>query len=121
MDLDKGTIQIHGKGRRERSLPIPPDLAELISNWRRHLRPKLSGAQHLAALFVSKKGKPRTGHADTDAFTPQTESAREHRAGQEHYSPMTKLSRSQVLPWPPRRRSAASEVADSVNRRPRLQ
>ena len=31
-------------------------LNDLISNWLRRLRPKLSGAQRLPALFISKKG-----------------------------------------------------------------
>ena len=56
IELEGEKLQVHGKGRRERSLPIPPDLADLISQWLRHLRPKLSGAQRLPALFISKKG-----------------------------------------------------------------
>jgi site-specific recombinase XerD len=56
VDLQGEKLQIHGKGRRERSLPIPADLTELISNWLRHLRPKLTGAERMQALFISKKG-----------------------------------------------------------------
>ena len=55
IDFEKEILLIHGKGRKERKLPIMPDLMEQIETWIFH-RQKLYKASQNDALFVSKKG-----------------------------------------------------------------
>jgi site-specific recombinase XerD len=55
IDMKKQIITIHGKGRRQRVLPLISDVAEMIQNWLL-MRTKVFGAQEQNALFVSKKG-----------------------------------------------------------------
>jgi site-specific recombinase XerD len=62
IDFDKEVIHIHGKGRRQRTLPLVSDLGSLIRNWL-ILRQRLYRADREQALFLSKKGNrlaPRT-------------------------------------------------------------
>ena len=55
LDWEKQLLHVHGKGRRERALPLVSDLPALLEKWV-VLRTQLSGAQRLKALFLSKKG-----------------------------------------------------------------
>jgi len=55
IDMKKQIITIHGKGRRQRVLPLLSDVAEMIQSWLL-MRTKVFGAQEQNALFVSKKG-----------------------------------------------------------------
>lgn len=55
IDFDKQLLHVHGKGRRERTLPLVSDLPEILENWLL-VRQRLSGANRLSALFISKKG-----------------------------------------------------------------
>ena len=55
IDFEKELLHIHGKGRRERQLPLLPDILKLIHIWLIY-RGKLLGAHKLSALFISKKG-----------------------------------------------------------------
>jgi len=55
IDMKKLIITIHGKGRRQRVLPLISDVAEMIQTWLL-MRVKVFGAQEQNALFVSKKG-----------------------------------------------------------------
>jgi site-specific recombinase XerD len=55
IDFEKEILHIHGKGRRERKLPMLSDIMELVRTWLIY-RTKLCGADRLDALFVSKKG-----------------------------------------------------------------
>jgi site-specific recombinase XerD len=55
IDFEKEILHIHGKGRRDRKLPLLPEIVELIRTWLIY-RQKLRGADRLDALFVSKKG-----------------------------------------------------------------
>ena len=55
IDFEKEILHIHGKGRRERKLPLLSDLLDLIEKWLLY-RTKLCGADRLDALFISKKG-----------------------------------------------------------------
>ena len=55
IDLEKQIITIHGKGRRQRVLPLISDVEEMIRSWLL-MRTKVFGAQEQKALFVSKKG-----------------------------------------------------------------
>jgi len=62
VDFEAEVLQIHGKGRRERTLPLVEDIADLIREWLFH-RNRLMGAGREKALFISKKGHrlaPRT-------------------------------------------------------------
>jgi site-specific recombinase XerD len=55
IDMQKQIVTIHGKGRRQRVLPLISDVAEMIQSWLT-IRTKVYGAQEQKALFVSKKG-----------------------------------------------------------------
>lgn len=55
IDFEGEVLQIHGKGRRERTLPLVTDIADLIKIWLLH-RGRLMGAKREKALFLSKKG-----------------------------------------------------------------
>jgi site-specific recombinase XerD len=55
IDFEKEILHIHGKGRRERQLPLLPDIIKLLNTWLIY-RSKLFHADKLEALFISKKG-----------------------------------------------------------------
>ncbi len=55
IDFEHEILTIHGKGRRQRKLPLLPDLMELLDSWL-NCRNRLYNADRLDALFVSKKG-----------------------------------------------------------------
>jgi site-specific recombinase XerD len=55
IDMKKQIVTIHGKGRRQRVLPLISDVAETIQSWLL-MRAKVFGVQEQSALFVSKKG-----------------------------------------------------------------
>ncbi len=74
INFDKEIIQIHGKGRRERKLPIMPDLMALIEKWI-YLRQKLYKATQNEALFISKKGNRLSVRTAQDNFKKIVEKA----------------------------------------------
>jgi len=55
IDFDHEVITIHGKGRRERTLPLVSDIPFLLKRWLL-LRKRLYRANRQQALFLSKKG-----------------------------------------------------------------
>lgn len=55
IDFDNDLVRIHGKGRKERTLPLTRDLLDIINKWLIY-RTQLGNADTLHALFVSKKG-----------------------------------------------------------------
>lgn len=55
IDFETQILTIHGKGRRERKLPLVSNLPALIEKWLL-LRQMLYGAKDSVALFISKKG-----------------------------------------------------------------
>jgi site-specific recombinase XerD len=55
IDFQKEILHIRGKGRRNRKLPLLPEIVELIGTWLIYRR-NLCGAGRLDALFISKKG-----------------------------------------------------------------
>jgi site-specific recombinase XerD len=55
VDLEKNTLLVHGKGRRERTLPLIGNLPALFQEWFLH-RQYVKNSEFLEALFVSKKG-----------------------------------------------------------------
>jgi site-specific recombinase XerD len=67
IDFDQEVLHIHGKGRRERILPLLADLAELIQRWLLH-RTRLHRAQCSHALFLSKKGNRLAARTAQEAF-----------------------------------------------------
>jgi len=67
-------LLIHGKGRRERTLPILPDLMADIENWIVH-RQKLHKASQNEALFISKKGNRLSVRTAQDNFHKVVEKA----------------------------------------------
>ena len=67
IDFEKQILNIHGKGRRERKLPLLPDLMDILEKWLVY-RTKLYGANHLDALFISKKGNRLSIRTAQDNF-----------------------------------------------------
>jgi len=55
IDFGKEVLHIHGKGRRERTLPLVAEIIELLKRWIIY-RKELYHADRLDALFVSMKG-----------------------------------------------------------------
>jgi site-specific recombinase XerD len=67
IDMAKQIITIHGKGRRQRQLPLISDMAEMIHSWL-SMRSRLFGAQEQIALFVSKKGNRLSARTAQENF-----------------------------------------------------
>jgi len=67
IDLKKQVITIHGKGRRQRVLPLISDIAEMMHSWL-SMRTKVFGAQEQNALFVSKKGNRLSARTTQENF-----------------------------------------------------
>jgi len=55
LELAPGQMRVHGKGHKQRLVPLPPDLREVLARYLRLERP-LSNAP---ALFVSLQGRQR--------------------------------------------------------------
>jgi site-specific recombinase XerD len=55
IDFEKNTLAVHGKGRRERTLPLIGNLPSLLQEWLLY-RQCLKNSDELEALFISKKG-----------------------------------------------------------------
>lgn len=75
IDFEKEILQIHGKGRRKRKLPLLPDLMELLEKWLIY-RSRLYNAGQLDALFISKKGNRLAIRTAQDNFKKIVEKAR---------------------------------------------
>ena len=67
IDFEKQILNIHGKGRRERKLPLLPDLMDILEKWLVY-RTRLYGANQLDALFISKKGNRLSIRTAQDNF-----------------------------------------------------
>jgi site-specific recombinase XerD len=74
LDLQVEVVRIHGKGRRERTLPLPEDLLELIRDWLM-VRTKLRCARKTPALFLSKKGNRLAARTAQESFQKLVEQA----------------------------------------------
>lgn len=74
IDFETEVLLIHGKGRRERALPLVPDIADLISNWLLY-RGRLFGAKREKALFISKKGNRLAARTAQESFQKTVASA----------------------------------------------
>ena len=55
LQLAEGQMRVHGKGNKQRLVPLPPEILEVLGNYLRLERP-LTNAP---ALFVSLKGRQR--------------------------------------------------------------
>ncbi len=55
IDLKQGVLTVHGKGRRQRALPLLPDIGKEINTWL-EIRKVFYNAEQEQALFISKKG-----------------------------------------------------------------
>ncbi|KAF5433665.1 integrase/recombinase XerC [Candidatus Methanophagaceae archaeon] len=67
IDFEKQILNIQGKGRRERKLPLLPDLMDILEKWLIY-RTKLYDANQLDALFISKKGNRLSVRTAQDNF-----------------------------------------------------
>lgn len=56
IDPDARRLQIRGKGSKERLVPIPPVLAEILRHYIDDVRPRLPESRH---LFVNPNSQPR--------------------------------------------------------------
>jgi len=55
IDLEKGCMSIHGKGRKQRTMPLDEQMRTLLKEWLL-LRDEYAGATLCSALFLSQKG-----------------------------------------------------------------
>jgi site-specific recombinase XerD len=74
IDFDNDVVRIHGKGRRERKLPLTEDLLDIINKWLIY-RTQLNNADTLHALFVSKKGNRLSARTAQDNLKKIVEKA----------------------------------------------
>lgn len=66
IDFDKQLLHVHGKGRRNRTLPLVSDIPGILENWLL-VRQRLPGAG-LSALFISKKGHALSARVAQENF-----------------------------------------------------
>ena len=74
IDFDNDVVCIHGKGRRERKLPLTGNLLDIINKWLVY-RTQLNNADTLQALFVSKKGNRLSSRTAQDNLKKIVEKA----------------------------------------------
>jgi len=74
IDFDNEVVRIHGKGRRERKLPLTRDLLDMINKWLLY-RTQLNNADTLHTLFVSKKGNRLSARTAQDNMKKIVEKA----------------------------------------------
>ncbi len=67
IDFYRHTITIHGKGRRERTLPLVAPLMSILRRYR-ELRGDILNAGESSALFLSKKGRRLSHRAAEENF-----------------------------------------------------
>jgi site-specific recombinase XerD len=67
IDFDKKLLHIHGKGRKERTLPLAKPVSQMLSQWLKHRRALLNSKES-PALFLSKKGNRLTLRTAEDNF-----------------------------------------------------
>ncbi len=56
IDFQRGCITVHGKGRKQRDMPLDADMIALLREWL-VVRDEYAGATRCSALFLSQKGK----------------------------------------------------------------
>ena len=67
IDFEKQLLHIHGKGRKERTLPLAAPVSQMLSQWLKHRRALLNSRQS-PALFLSKKGNRLSLRTAEDNF-----------------------------------------------------
>ncbi|MGH8441404.1 MAG: site-specific tyrosine recombinase XerD, partial [Nevskiaceae bacterium] len=60
LNLQRGVVQVIGKGGRERLVPIGEEAAHWLERWLRQGRPELIGHAPAEAVFVSRRGAGMT-------------------------------------------------------------
>ena len=60
LNLQRGVVQVIGKGGRERLVPIGEEAAHWLERWLRQGRPQLVGHAPADAVFVSRRGEGMT-------------------------------------------------------------
>ena len=60
LNLQRGVVQVIGKGGRERLVPIGEEAAHWLERWLRQGRPELVGHAPAEAVFVSRRGEGMT-------------------------------------------------------------
>jgi integrase/recombinase XerD len=60
LNLQRGVVQVIGKGGRERLVPIGEEAAHWLERWLRQGRPELVGHAPAEAVFVSRRGAGMT-------------------------------------------------------------
>lgn len=55
IDFERGCMTVHGKGRKERDMPLDADMVVLLREWL-VVRKAYAGATRCSALFLSQKG-----------------------------------------------------------------
>ncbi len=60
LNLQRGVVQVIGKGGRERLVPIGEEAAHWLERWLRQGRPELMGHAAAEAVFVSRRGAGMT-------------------------------------------------------------
>jgi integrase/recombinase XerD len=60
LGLQRGVVQVIGKGGRERVVPIGEEAAHWLERWLRQGRPELVGQGVAEAVFLSRRGKGMT-------------------------------------------------------------
>ena len=67
IDCDKACMSVHGKGRKQRLLPLDDDMVALLKDWL-VLRKEYAGATRCSALFLSQKGQRLSVRTIQDNF-----------------------------------------------------
>lgn len=67
IDFDKELLKIHGKGRKERTLPLAKPVTDMLGQWIKHRRDLLN-SDTSTALFLSKKGNRLSLRTAEDNF-----------------------------------------------------
>lgn len=62
INLQRGVVQVIGKGGRERLVPVGEEAQHWIERYLRHARPELAGHAPVEALFLSRRGDAMTRH-----------------------------------------------------------
>ena len=63
VNLQQGLMRIHGKGRKERLVPLGEVAQDWLVRYLREARPALLGQREADTLFVSRRGTPITRQA----------------------------------------------------------